>query len=118
MTVYCLCILIIIMFSLIRSLVDPTLAVFIVCGPLQLATHQRRKNLGTRLQQPESFSISKVTLKSNHSFTGHQLHLSQLLLEIVKKKGVCPLSVLVPSHFLQQALGPIPHSEDVCQSTR
>ena len=26
-------------FWLIRSLVDPTLAVFIVCGPLQLVTH-------------------------------------------------------------------------------
>ena len=72
----------------------------------------------TCLQQPEFFTFSKVSLKSNHSFTGHQLHLSQLLLEIVKKKGVCRLSVLVPSHFLQQALGPIPHSEDVCQSTR
>ena len=28
-----------ILFWLIRSLVDPTLAVFIVCGPLQLVTH-------------------------------------------------------------------------------
>ena len=28
-----------ILFWLIRSLVDPTFAVFIVCGPLQLVTH-------------------------------------------------------------------------------
>ena len=28
-----------IIFWLIRSLVDPTLTVFIVCGPLQLVTH-------------------------------------------------------------------------------
>ena len=78
----------------------------------------RRKNLVTRLQQPESFTFSGVTLKLNQSFTGHQLHLSQRLLEIVKTNAVCRLSVLVPSHFLQQALGPIPHSEDVCQSMR
>ena len=32
-----------ILFWLIRSLVDPALAVFIVCGPLQLVTH--RKNI-------------------------------------------------------------------------
>ena len=103
---------------LITSLVDPILAAFIICGPLQLVIHQRRKNLGSRLQLPESFTLPKATLKSTRSFTGHQLHLSQLLLEIVKKYGVCRLSVLVPSHFLQQALGPSPHSEDVCQSTR
>ena len=30
-----------ILFWLIRSLVDPTLAVFIVCGPLQLVKHFR-----------------------------------------------------------------------------
>ena len=85
------------------------------CSPLLFP---RRINLGTRLQQPESFTFSRVTLKSNYSFTGHQLHLSQHLLETVKKNRVCGLSVLVPSRFLQQALGPSPHSEDVCQSTR
>ena len=63
-------------------------------------------------------TFSKVTLKPNQSFTGHQLHLSQLLSETVKKKAVCRPSVLVPSHSLQQALGPIPHSVDVCQSTQ
>ena len=44
--------------------------------------------------------------------------ISQLLLEVSKKKGVCRLFVLGPSHSLQQALGPSTHSEDVCQSTR
>ena len=93
-------------------------AVAVVVFLNSLVTHQRRKNLGIGLQQPEFSTISKVSLKSTHSFTGHQIHLSQLLLEIVKKKGVCRLSVLVPSPSLQQELGPIPHSADVCQSTR
>ena len=99
-----------------RSYVDSVYR--IQSRPLQLFTHQRRKSLGTRLQRTESITLSKATLKSNQSFTGHQLHLSQLLSETVKKKGVCRLSVLGPSHFLQQGLGPSPHSEDVCQSTR
>ena len=36
-----------ILFWLIRSLVDPMLAVFIVCGPLQLVTHLKKAHWNT-----------------------------------------------------------------------
>ena len=36
-----------ILFWLIRSLIDPTFAVFIVCGPLQLVTHSSILSMNT-----------------------------------------------------------------------